>query len=330
MMITYPLHLIYKGITSIRNSLFDKGILGEFVPDVFTIGVGNLTVGGTGKTPMVNYLCTLLHDRQIGVISRGYGRKTRGFLALTPESTPELAGDEPCMMARHNPAVKFFVSEDRVKGYHLAQQAHPEIDTFIFDDVFQHRYLKPHLQIMLSDYHRPFYQDHVLPYGRLRESRIGAKRADAIVVTKCPADLDNAMKEKTMEEIRRYTRSDVPVFFAVYTPQTPVNEFNQSPEPGQEVILVSALANNRSFYEQQARQYKILHHYAFRDHHALSRKKLDEIMRGETPIITTGKDWVKLRLLLNANELKRFYIPDIRVEADQSFGEYIRTRMNFV
>lgn len=330
MMITYPLHLIYKGITSFRNYLFDKGILKEYVPQIFTIGVGNLTVGGTGKTPMVNYLCRLLPDRRIGVISRGYGRKTRGFLPLTPESTPETAGDEPCMMARHNPEVSFFVSEDRVKGYHLAHRAYPEINTFIFDDVFQHRYLQPHLRILLSDYQRPFYHDHVLPYGRLREAQTGARRADIIIVTKCPENLHEAEKEAIIHNIRLYSRPEAPVFFAVYSPEPPVNEHGQELAPGEEVILVSGLANNEPFYHQQAGHYKIARHFAFRDHYKIPPSKIREILASRKPVITTGKDMVKIRELVDPEELSRFYIPEITVKMDNSFSNYIRRQMGFV
>lgn len=329
-MITYPLHLIYKGITSFRNFLFDKGILEEYMPGISTIGVGNLTVGGTGKTPMVNYLCHLLQGRQIGVISRGYGRKTKGFLPLTGESTPETAGDEPCMMARQNPGVKFFVSEDRVKGYRLAHNLHPEINVFIFDDVFQHRYLKPPVRILLSDYHRPFYQDHVLPYGRLRESRWGAGRADVIVVTKCPENLAESEKETIASKIKAYSGPEVPVFFAIYSPGPPVNELQQVLTPGEEVVLVSALADNDLFYRQQAAQYTPVHHFSFRDHYEIPERKIREILSYNKPVITTAKDMIKIRELIGQEDLPHFYVPEIKVKMDDSFSNYLRMQMGFV
>lgn len=330
MMITYPLHLIYKGITSFRNYLFDKGILEEYVPEIFTMGVGNLTVGGTGKTPMVNYLCHLLPDRQIGVISRGYGRKTKGFLPVTGESSPETVGDEPCMMARHNPGVRFFVSEDRVRGYRLAHNAHPEINTFIFDDVFQHRYLKPRLRILLSDYHRPFYRDHVLPYGRLREACTGADRADVIIVTKCPENLVKEEKEAIIRDIRVYSGPDAPVFFAVYSPGPPVNELRQVLPYGEEAVLVSALADNDLFYRQQTVYYRPVHHFSFRDHYRIPETKIREILAYNKPVITTAKDMIKIRALLRQEDLPHFYVPEIKVKMDDSFSNYIRMQMGFV
>lgn len=327
MMITYPLHLIYKGITSFRNYLFDRGILEEYVPEVFTIGVGNLTVGGTGKTPMVNYLLGLLKDRHIGVISRGYGRKTKGFLPLTADSTPETAGDEPCMMARSNPGVRFFVSEDRVKGYGLALKTAPAINSFVFDDVFQHRYLQPHIRILLSDYHRPFYRDHVLPYGRLRESRKGAGRADIIVVTKCPEKLAEEEKETIRKSIRVYSRPEAPVFFAVYSPEPPVNEQHQVLPDGEEIILISALADNGLFYRQQATHYTVLKHFTFRDHYKISPKKLMEILDNYPgkPVITTEKDMIKIGPLLSKETRSLFYVPQITVKMDDSFANYLES-----
>lgn len=330
MMITYPLHLIYKGITSFRNYLFDKGILKEYMPEVFTIGVGNLTVGGTGKTPMVNYLIRLLNDRRIGVISRGYGRKTKGFLPLTEDSTPETVGDEPCMMARSNPGVKFFVSEDRVKGYELALKADPAINTFIFDDVFQHRYLQPHLRILLSDYQRPFYRDHVMPYGRLREAREGAARADVIVVTKCPENLGKEEKEAIIRSIQAYSRPEAPIFFAAYLPEQPVNEQHQVLPYGAEVVLVSALADNQQFFHQQSENYKVVKHFAFRDHFRIPQEKIREILDLRKPVITTGKDMIKIRELLSPEDLPHFYVPEITVKMEDSFPNYIRRRMGFV
>lgn len=330
MMITYPLHLLYKGITSFRNYLFDKEILKEYVPEVFTLGVGNLTVGGTGKTPMVNYLIRLLNDRHIGVISRGYGRKTRGFLPLTEDSTPETVGDEPLMMARSNPGTRFFVSEDRVKGYELALKDDPGIDTFIFDDVFQHRYLKPHLRILLSDYQRPFYQDHVMPYGRLRENRRGAARADVIIVTKCPENLEEREKQAITRRIQAYSQPETPVFFAVYFPEQPVNELQQALPYGEEVVLVSALANNRQFYDQQSKNYTIKEHFAFRDHFRIPPEKIREILALRRPVITTGKDMIKIRELLSPGDLPHFYVPEITVKMEDSFSNYIRRRMGFV
>lgn len=321
--------MIYKGITSLRNYLFDKEILPQFSPEIFTIGVGNLTVGGTGKTPMVNYLLQNLKDRNLGVISRGYGRKTKGYLHIDAKSTPETVGDEPFMLYKNNPDINFFVSEKRVEGYKKAILDFPEINTFILDDAFQHRYIKPHFNILLSDFHRPFYKDSALPFGRLREARSGAKRADAVVVTKVPESISEQEKFEISDKIKAYAKAETPIYFANYKPGNPINIEQNYIKDKEEAILISALGNNQLFYEQQAEKQKILEHYALRDHFNLSEKQLEEIFKKypETKIITTEKDWVKIESRIGEKEKKRFYIPKIRVEVEDSFIKSIRNSL---
>lgn len=324
--------MIYKGITSFRNYLFDKGILKEFTPEVFSIGVGNLTVGGTGKTPMVDYLISILNDIKLGVISRGYGRKTKGFYKINNSSTAQTVGDEPLMLARRNPEINFFVSESRVKGFQEAHSIHPEIGLFIFDDVFQHRYLKPHVNILLCDYNQPFFSDSLLPFGRLRESRNGAARADVIVVTKTPKELKNSEKIYFEEKIRTYSKINVPIFFAEYEPGKPVNNYNNELSNGSEVVLISALANNQIFKEQQAKYYTILEHYQFRDHHSFTEKDIQTIFlkHPQVPIVTTEKDMIKIRDLIPTNKLSHFFVVKIMVKTSIDFTNYIKEKISFV
>jgi tetraacyldisaccharide 4'-kinase len=323
--------MIYKGITSLRNYLFEVGILKEYLPEVLSIGVGNLTVGGTGKTPMVNYLISILKERNIGVISRGYGRKSEGFLVVDDTSSAELVGDETFMLSQKNLNAHFFVSESRVLGYKNAHDLYPEIDCFIFDDVYQHRYLKPDINILLCDYNRPFYTDHVLPFGRLRESRNGANRADIIIVSKTPNSLPYEEKELIINEIRKYAKLETPILFAEYAVQTPLNKYrNQLPE-GSSVILISALANNTIFYKQQAENYEVLEHFEFRDHFAIPEQKIREILNKnpETPIITTEKDMVKIKPFLSIVEENRFFIPEVVVKMDNSLINYLSNHPKF-
>lgn len=328
--VSYPLHLVYKGITSFRNFLFDQGLLKEFHPEVPTIGVGNLTVGGTGKTPMVDYLLDLLSDRNLGVISRGYGRKTKGFLEIRPSSSAEEVGDEPRMLADKHPEARFFVSEDRVKGIQRALDLYSDIHTFVFDDVYQHRYLKPDFLILLSDYHRPFYKDHVLPYGRLRESRKGADRADVVIITKCPLDISESEKNGIEKEVRRYSTS--PVFFAPYQIQVPQNGKGNQLEKGSKVVLLSAIAENKKFFEQQSKNYEIIKHYAFRDHYKIPPIKIKEILskHQDVAILTTEKDLVKIRQDIGTEDLDRVFTPVVKVEMGEDFGKYLRTQLGFV
>ena len=324
--------MIYKGITSLRNYLFDAGILKEFQPETFSIGVGNLTVGGTGKTPMVNYLISILGERNLGVISRGYGRNTKGFFEVNSKSTAESVGDETFMLAEKNPEVAFFVSESRVEGYKNASLNHPEINCFLFDDVYQHRYLKPHINILLCDYNRPFYSDGVLPFGRLRESKAGARRADIVVVSKTPESISSSEKEYILKNIRKYCKNDTPILFAEYTIQTPLNKYGNAIPDKSSAVLISALANNDIFFEQQSRNYDVVEHFEFRDHFAIPEQKIKDILQkySDLPIITTEKDMVKIKPYLKSIETNRFFIPEVVVKMEDLLRNYIIKHPNFV
>lgn len=315
--------MIYKGITSFRNFLFNQKILKEFQPEVYSIGVGNLNVGGSGKTPITDFLLTNIQDKKLAVISRGYGRKTSGFLEIKADYTAGEAGDEPLMLFQKHPDKHFFVSEKRVKGYKQAIAKYPDIDCFIFDDVFQHRYIKPHFNILLTDYHKPFYKDRVLPWGRLREAKRGAGRADLIVVTKVPGDLDDSAKGVIRKNIGKY--AGCPVIFAEYRPLKPVNSNGERLEPGADVVLVSALANNAHFFSQQSTDFSILKHYAFRDHYRFTVNDINEIFKDylDVPVITTAKDWVKIKDLVENQQQNMFYIPEIVIKPDSDIRKYI-------
>lgn len=322
--------MIYKGITSFRNFLFDKNILKQVQPHVFSIGVGNLRVGGTGKTPMVAHLISLLKGKNIGVISRGYGRKTKGFYKIKPDSTASEVGDEPLMLAQNFPEVSFYVSENRVEGYLKALEDNPQINCLIFDDVFQHRYIKPHLNLLLTQYDRPFYEDWVLPWGRLRESRAGAMRADMVMVTKVPEVLNISEKEYIEDRVRKYSKRVIPVFFSQYLSSSPRNMKGEILEKGKEVVLVSGLANNQPFFENQAKNFHIFDKFGFKDHHKYSENDIESIRKKypETPIITTEKDKVKIMPLLKKSDQLNLYWPEISVQTDPDFRNYLHKQMD--
>jgi len=185
-----PFSLIYGSITGIRNWLFDRNILSSKTFDLPIISVGNLAVGGTGKTPHVEFLLSFLKaDLKIAVLSRGYKRKTKGFLLADSESTYNEIGDEPFQIAAKNLDVIVAVDEKRVDGVNQLIAQFPELQTIILDDAFQHRQIKPGLSILLTDINNMYTSDSHLPGGNLRERRKGAVRADMIVITKCPLDL---------------------------------------------------------------------------------------------------------------------------------------------
>ena len=185
-----PLSWIYAAIMGIRNMLFDKGVLKQTACGVPSICVGNLAVGGTGKTPHTEYLLRLLAAQGLrtAMLSRGYGRRTKGFIEATAASTGAEVGDEPLQVKQKFPDTRVAVCESRVEGCKklLQTPAGTEPQAIVLDDAYQHRYIKAGLYLLLTDFSRLFTRDCVLPAGRLRENRSGARRADAVVVTKCP------------------------------------------------------------------------------------------------------------------------------------------------
>ena len=195
--ILWPFAVPYDGVTRVRNYLFDKQIFESRSYDFPVIGIGNLSVGGTGKTPMTEYVLNLLRNKHtLATLSRGYGRTTSGYRDVTSDSKAVEVGDEPLQFAMKFPEVHVAVCERRVAGIDKLRLKKPEPEVVILDDVFQHRKVKPGFLIMLTAFNDLFYEDLVLPAGNLRESRSGAERAHAIIVTKCPADLSlEAQKE---------------------------------------------------------------------------------------------------------------------------------------
>ena len=320
-----PLSRLYGFLTDFRNWLFDNGLLSEYQPAVlFTISVGNLTVGGTGKTPLIEYLIKRQSAPPVGpppetvTLSRGYGRRTTGFRLADDSDTADTIGDEPLQLYRKfgRQRVRVCVGERRADAIRTIQARYPKTGRILLDDAFQHRAVRPHLNLLLTDYNRPFYTDHPFPAGRLRERRHGAQRADAVVVTKCPADLSNTDQQAICGQINRYTRPQTPVFFAGLQYDQPVSFATQQPASNlRDVWLVSGLANADSLEQYVRRAFSVHHHDRFPDHHPYTRPDLDQFLRHLKPgvsLLTTEKDWVKLDALLTPDEratLPLFYLP---------------------
>ncbi|AUD02935.1 tetraacyldisaccharide 4'-kinase [Spirosoma pollinicola] len=318
-----PFSLVYGVVMDIRNWLFNSHLLRSYWPSIHTICVGNLTVGGTGKTPMIEFLIkryALSKEVTPGVtatLSRGYGRQTTGFRIATDTDTASTIGDEPLQLYRKfAPLVRVCVGERRAGAIQVLVSHHPETKQVLLDDAYQHRAVQPHLTILLMDYNRPFYDDYPFPAGRLRERRKGARRADVIVVTKCPTDLFTTEQQRISEKIRPYCKPETPIFFAGLQYGQPVSfESRQAVTNLQKVVLVSGLANADllEYYVDQA--YTLVKHHRFADHYAYSRDELDSILTGLPPataLLTTEKDWVKLDGLLSPGErttLPLYYLP---------------------
>lgn len=305
--LAYPFSLLYGIATGVRNKLFDWGVLHETSFDIPVISVGNLSAGGTGKTPHIEYLIRLLssHKTQLSTLSRGYGRKTRGYVLADSESGPSDIGDEPCQFLRKYKGIRVAVDEKRPRGIKRLLAEAPPSDCILLDDAFQHRYVKPGLSIMLTDYFQPYYKDHVLPSGRLREFRSGARRADIIVVTKCPPVLSPITRNAILHKIRPDAKQHVYFSHLTYGRLTPMDP-ETTPELAPDrkfyaILLIAGIANTYPLEEHLKRNCIDLEISKFSDHHRYTRQDLMlireifcNIVGKNKVIVTTEKDRVKL------------------------------------
>lgn len=305
-----PASWIYGAVVWTRNKMFDAEILKEKKYPVPIIGVGNITVGGTGKTPHVEYIASRLSDHyNIAVLSRGYKRKTKGYILATNRSTPEQIGDEPMQIYRKlGHKVKVAVCENRQVGIETLLDSFPEINLIILDDSFQHRWVRPKVSIMLQDYNRPIKNDKLIPLGRLREQKYGIYRADMVVVTKCPDQIDPIDYRLMVKDLDLLSYQKVYFSSFRYMPVEavfPENEkYNISLETLSEndsVLLVTGIAYPRMFirhFKQYPFKIKVLR---FPDHHEFTRNDIKMIedaysnQQGRRKIIvTTEKDAVRM------------------------------------
>lgn len=254
----------------------------------------------------------------LATLSRGYGRSSKGFRIATPTDTAQTIGDEPMQLyQKFGQKVVVAVAERRVEGFHQLSSRCPQVGLVLLDDAFQHRAIQPHLNILLTDYNRPFYQDHPFPEGRLRERRVGAKRADVIIVTKCPNTLSETEKKQIIDELIPYKDTSTPVFFAGLRYDVPKDSGNQSVVINKTtvVVLISGLANADPLEAYVRQTFELARHYRFGDHYAYSRTSINPIIQNLPDggvILTTEKDWVKLYSLLTAKErdsLPIYYLP---------------------
>lgn len=334
----YPFSLLYGLVLWIRNRLYDNGVLTSVEFDLPVIAVGNLSVGGTGKTPHVEYLIRLLKDQyKTATLSRGYNRNTKGFFIAGPQSTAADIGDEPMQFHRKFPEITVCVGEERMLAVPQLLGEQPDTAVILLDDAFQHRSIKPGLNLMVTDYSRLFTRDHVVPFGRLREGRKGYHRANAIIVSKCPPTLSVQEKEAITREIAPLPHQRV--FFTTLRYGTPYPLLAGGPQqlPEQAAILVACgIARPEPMVQHLLQKHSNVHLLAFPDHYYYARKDLDKMKLeleqldgAQKVILTTEKDAVRLRLLedqLQAMQLPVMVLPvevSFLFEAAGSFNSYI-------
>lgn len=329
----FPFALIYDGVTRLRNSLYDRQFFKTYVIPKKSICVGNLTLGGTGKSPLVNYLIDVLKDEYaIQVLSRGYGRETKGFVQANSSTSPNEIGDEPQMYYnRYADSIQVAVCESRKEGIEKIMEAKAP-DLFLLDDAFQHRKVKAGLQIVLSDYKRPFFMDYLVPMGRLREARKGIKRADVLIYSKCPEQIPATTKELYLAK-SQLNPSQVFFSWISYGKLIPISEVNHGEV--KKVLLVTGIANPAPLLAELKRKYEVEtlyysdhHNYSVADIHKIY-KKFDTFARGNSIIVTTEKDYVKLKAPAFASLLteKPWYYQPMQVELDRPavFKEIIKS-----
>ena len=327
-MLLYPISKLYGLGVAIRNRLFDQGILKQQEFKVPVVVVGNVAMGGTGKTPHVEYIVEALMDNyNIGVLSRGYKRATKGFVLATPQSRPEDIGDESYQIYRKfGPKVTVAVCEKRVDGINRMLEINPKIDLLLLDDAFQHRYVKPTVSIVLTEYNRPVFKDSLLPYGRLRESRSSLNRADIVVVTKCPPDMKPMQYRIFEENINLFPFQKL--YFSRYNYGHLVPVFPDAVDsipsfdtlvPGTPLLVVTGVANPKPFSRFLRRRKAKVRLKRFGDHHNFTSSDMEEIEKefkllpgNEKFIVTTEKDAVRLfnnPYFPHALKSKIFYVP---------------------
>jgi len=346
----YPLSLLYGLVTGFRNFLYNLEILNSDEFTIPVICVGNITVGGTGKTPHTEYLAGLLEKEfKVAILSRGYKRKSQGFRFAAPGSTAADIGDEPLQMYRKFPEVTIAVDGDRVRGVKKILEERPETNVIILDDGFQHRSITPGYSILLSDYERLMVRDHLLPYGNLRESLSNMNRADIILITKSPGNISPIQRRILVREVDKRPYQNL--YFTSLNYKEPVNVFNgthpetdilsQEGSKNRGIVLVTGIANPRHLAEYLGKKCSEIIHLHYGDHHYFTQKDIDKMTEAWSSlkstskyVITTEKDAVRLKDFTNIAEQIRpatFYIPvgidflnDDRAEFDKMIIDYVR------
>ncbi len=299
-----PLALIYGLIIVIRNWLFDKKYLKSAQFNFPLICIGNLSVGGTGKSPMVEYIIELLKPKfKVGTLSRGYKRRTKGYALANQYTTALEIGDEPMQFHSKFPDVAVASCEERLVGIpHLLQDV-PGLQAIILDDAFQHRSVNAGLNILLTEFNDLYSHDFFLPTGNLRDQWSSAKRAQVIIVTKCPYDLSAELKQKIIRDLK--PEAFQKVFFTTIEYGTPYHIFNHGDEwmitPRDEVLLVCGIANPKPLKEYLLAKTHTYYQQDYSDHHIFSiddlneiKQRFEEIEAKDKMILTTEKDAVRL------------------------------------
>jgi tetraacyldisaccharide 4'-kinase len=329
-----PFSWIYATIAWMRNGLYDSGVLKKNKFNLPVILVGNLSVGGTGKTPHVEYLIRLLQNRfRVATLSRGYGRKSTGCVIAGKGTTAEIIGDEPMQYYTKFPAVTVAVCENRSQGITKLLDLQNKPHVIVMDDGFQHRSVEPGFRILLTSFDKLFTRDFVLPAGDLREPAFGYKRADCIVVTRTPEGISEKEKEKVRKELHPTARQEL--YFSSLEYDDPVPCFEEKRIRQEElslmkVVLFTGIADPGAMIHHLKRHCADVHHISFPDHHPFSEKDMQKVKSAsgaDKLIITTEKDFLRLKntpAFEVIRDLSCYYLPiRVKIDREEDFNKTI-------
>ncbi|WP_353778785.1 tetraacyldisaccharide 4'-kinase [Winogradskyella sp. 3972H.M.0a.05] len=322
-----PVVPIYRFVAMVRNWFFDLGVLKSKSYNFPVICIGNLSTGGTGKTPVTEYLIRLLKDdRRLATLSRGYGRSTKGFIQANSKSTAESLGDEPFQFySKYNEDIIVAVDEKRVNGIDTLKSKNSDLDLVLLDDAFQHRYVKAGFNILLTPYDKLYVNDICLPTGNLREPISGAKRADVIIVTKCPEDLSEDLQVK-IERLLSPESHQV-VYFSHIDYANEVISSNTTrglnSMNGVKFTLVTGIADPSPLVSHLKSLGLDFEHQSFKDHHKFSEDEITALKKKEL-VLTTEKDYMRLSPYFK-DEDTLFYLPiEVKLNNKDAFEDKVK------
>ena len=328
----FPLTMWYAVGVWFRNLLFNLGIKKQTIPPVTAIGIGNLCTGGTGKTPHAEYILRLLSDKySTALLSRGYRRKSRGFQMDDGTHSAALLGDEPAMIAYKHPRVKVSVCESRVEGVDRLMHQDEPPQVVVMDDVFQHRYVKPTVNILLTEYGNPYCHDHVMPFGDLREPRSAYRRANIVIVTKSPEKLNPVEKHNMISSLKLQPYQKLFFSYIHYCDPLPLTGGTPLPLTQVDAVLaLTGIAHPEPMLQHLRKQCQVTplrygdHHYFTLSDIKHIRKAFDQMKGTRKIILTTEKDAARLRALAGNDALAGlpiYYLPiEVRIHQNNDYN----------
>jgi tetraacyldisaccharide 4'-kinase len=341
-----PISWIYGLVVFIRNKLFDFNILKSKSFAIPTIAIGNIAIGGTGKTPMASYIINLLNNQnfKVGFVSRGYKRKSEGTILANRTTLPSEIGDEPYQIFTKHKYIKLAVSKDRADAVEKITSQNSDLNVIVLDDALQHRKIKAGLNILLTDFNNLYSRDNYLPAGELRDHKIRIKQTQTIIVTKCPVDLSNQEQADITAELKPYLTHQK-VYFSGIRYNRLINIFKEeyltfsAIKDAGHIILITAIAKPLSLYNKIFEYNKNITHFEYSDHHNFSTKEIENItqmfnnfaIRNKTLILTTEKDAPRLLeqkhllgdITIWAVEIEHYFI-DNKQTFENQIVDYVR------